>query len=83
MWVEGRTRAERIEAEELIDVREWAEVRGRAAPLAMPAAVSRDLWDVIEALPFGVVGERQIDDRVQAVLSAAERALERARVESP
>jgi hypothetical protein len=83
MWVEGRTRAERIEAEELIDVQEWAEVRGRAVSLAMPMGVSRDLWDVIETLPFGVVGERHVDERVEALLSAAGRALQRARVESP
>ena len=78
MLYDGPTRAERIECEELIDVAEWAELRGLPSPLPFPAAVTRALWDVAAALPFHAARSSSVDERIQAVLQAAERALIRA-----
>jgi hypothetical protein len=71
----GPTRAERIEREELIDVDEWAELRGVASPLPFAAALTRALWDVAIAVPFAAVGAISRDERVSSVLSAAANAL--------
>jgi hypothetical protein len=78
MLHDGPTRAERIECEELIDVVEWAEVRGLASPFPFPTALTRALWDIAAALPFHAVGSTSVDERIHAVLQAAERALMRA-----
>lgn len=78
MLYEGPTRAERIEREELIDVVEWAQLRGLSSPLPFPAAFTRTLWDLAAALPFGSVGALSVDQRIRGVLRAAERALVRA-----
>ena len=67
----GPTRAERIEREELIDVEEWAELRGVASPLPFAAALTRDLWDLAATLPFRAAGTTSTDARVSAVLHAA------------
>ena len=78
MLSEGPSRAERIEREELIDVAEWAELRGLPPPLPLPAALTRALWDFAAALPFHAAGSSSMDERIQIVLQAAERALIRA-----
>ena len=78
MLSEGPTRAERIEREELVDVAEWAALRGPPSPLPLPAALTRALWDLAVALPFHAAGSTSADERIQTVLRAAERALMRA-----
>src|SRR5687767_13184264 len=75
MLYDGPTRAERIEREELIEVAEWAEMRGLATPLPFPAALTRALWDIAAALPFQAARSSSVDERIQSVLQAAERAL--------
>lgn len=78
MLFEGATRAERIEREELIDVAEWAELRGVTASLPFSAALTRALWDVAATLPFQAAGSTSLDTRIETVLDAARHALIRA-----
>ncbi len=74
----GPTRAERIELEELIDVAEWAELRGEPTPFPFPTALTRTLWDLAAAPPFHAARPGSADQRIRAVLRAAARALIRA-----
>ncbi len=79
MLYDGPTRAERIEREELIDVAEWAELRGLPLRFHFPTALTCALWDLVTALPFCAAARTtSVDERIRAVLDAAERALIRA-----
>jgi hypothetical protein len=78
MLHDGPTRAERIECEELIDVEEWAELRGLPYPFPFRTALTRALWDLATALPFHVAPTSSADQRIRVVLEAAERAVVRA-----
>jgi len=65
-----------IEEERLVDLCEWARCRGLAPPLALPSALTRALWDAIEAIPFRLQGRVTRDERVHHVVGRARRALE-------
>ena len=64
--------------DDLVDVAEWAEVRGLALQLPCPTALTADLWDLTLELPFGQVGEHHAQQRLLDVLAAATRALRHA-----
>jgi len=72
-----------IEEERLVDLGEWARCRGLTPPLAFPSAVTRALWDSIEAIPFRLQGSVTPDDRVRHVARRARGALELWLKESP
>ena len=76
MPYEARSWEARIEAEELVDVGEWAEVRGQMSPFPWPTAITRALWDLM--VPGQATGQGEPARRIERLLDAAERALDRA-----
>jgi len=71
---EDKSWRELVEREELIDVEEWAAVRGEPAPFTLPTGFTRALWD---ALVEGRATACQSDDCIAEVIVAAKRALGR------
>ena len=81
---DGRSWRELIEEEELIDLTEWADVRGEPAPLPWPAAMTRALWDAtVAAAPVQRRPPVPVNERVRGVVRAADRALRRRLAMSP
>jgi hypothetical protein len=81
-WVPWRSshwrvssRSKALEVEDLIDVSEdWCEVGGASAAV-LPVAISAALWQLIETLPFRLVGRVTPRERLAELLRKAKWAM--------
>jgi hypothetical protein len=74
------TRAEALALELLIDVDEWCEAHGIPSIFPFPAAMTRDLLDAIESIPFAMIGKTTPAERSRRVFEYGAAALERCRL---
>jgi hypothetical protein len=72
------SRSEALDLELLIDVNEWCESHGVAPFFPFPAAMTRELCEAIEAIPFREIGRSSAADRAREVLTRGAAVLERA-----
>jgi len=76
-WPYPFTWDDALERELLIDVGEWAECHGLSLPLTLPTALTPDLCDAIENLPFSPLCRRDVETRMCDVIHQLERTLAR------
>ena len=67
-----------LRRELLIDLDEWCEERALRHALPYPTALTPRLCDVIERIPFGLVGKTSARERARDVVRRAQLAFERA-----
>lgn len=76
-WKAPGSRQRALRWESLIDVDEWCDVRGVWHALPFPAAMTSQLVDAIERIPFRMLGQTTQLERGQAILRRAAKALAR------
>ena len=77
LWTEPGSRRLALLREDLIDVDEWCEVRSVWHRLPFPAAMTSQLLDAIERIPFRMLGKTTELERGQAILRRAAAVLPR------
>ncbi len=71
------SRAIALQQELLIDLREWAEENEMRYPFSCSAAITRECWESIGAVPYHLVGKVTEQQRVARVVHRAVCALDR------